>query len=132
MSLCRQRSCVCARFSHVRWPPTGTEEDKINCPFYFKIGSCRHGDRCSRNHMRPLFSQTLLIPHMYAAPPPGPDGRPVVDERTHFDDFYEEIIEELGKVRASRSRSLACAVLSPWSQFPHVHVLFSSGAVWVS
>eukprot|EP01047_Picozoa_sp_COSAG01_P099181 COSAG01_NODE_29244_length_642_cov_0.732965_1_plen_73_part_10 len=28
----------------------GTEEDKVNCPFYFKIGACRHGDRCSRLH----------------------------------------------------------------------------------
>ena len=27
----------------------GTEEDKVNCPFYFKIGACRHGDRCSRH-----------------------------------------------------------------------------------
>jgi len=26
----------------------GTEEDKVNCPFYFKIGACRHGDKCSR------------------------------------------------------------------------------------
>ena len=21
----------------------GTEEDKVNCPFYYKIGACRHG-----------------------------------------------------------------------------------------
>ncbi|KAK1344006.1 hypothetical protein QTO34_014564 [Cnephaeus nilssonii] len=24
----------------------GTEKDKVNCSFYFKIGACRHGDRC--------------------------------------------------------------------------------------
>lgn len=43
----------------------GTEEDKVNCPFYFKIGACRHGDRCSRQHHRPPFSQTVIIQHMW-------------------------------------------------------------------
>lgn len=26
----------------------GTEQDRVNCSFYLKIGACRHGDRCSR------------------------------------------------------------------------------------
>jgi len=39
----------------------GTEEDKVNCPFYYKIGACRHSDRCSRLHHKPAFSPTLLI-----------------------------------------------------------------------
>jgi splicing factor U2AF subunit len=46
----------------------GTEEDKVNCPFYFKIGACRHSDRCSRLHHKPAFSQTLLIKHIYQHP----------------------------------------------------------------
>lgn len=46
----------------------GTEEDKVNCPFYFKIGACRHADRCSRIHHRPAFSQTILIKHIYNHP----------------------------------------------------------------
>jgi len=46
----------------------GTEEDKVNCPFYYKIGACRHGDRCSRLHHKPAFSQTLLIRHLYQHP----------------------------------------------------------------
>ncbi len=46
----------------------GTEEDKVNCPFYFKIGACRHGDRCSRIHHRPAFSQTILIKNIYRHP----------------------------------------------------------------
>jgi splicing factor U2AF 35 kDa subunit len=74
----------------------GTEEDKVNCPFYYKIGACRHGERCSRVHMKPNFSQTVLIPHMYSAPPPGPDGQPV-DDMEQFEEFYEEIMEELQK-----------------------------------
>lgn len=46
----------------------GTEEDKVNCPFYFKIGACRHADRCSRLHHKPAFSPTLLIQHIYRHP----------------------------------------------------------------
>ena len=46
----------------------GTEEDKVNCPFYFKIGACRHADRCSRLHHKPAFSLTILIKHVYRHP----------------------------------------------------------------
>lgn len=74
----------------------GTEEDKVNCPFYFKIGACRHGDGCSRTHLRPRFSQTLLIPHLYIPPPPTADGQ-VVDDTEKFEDFFEEIYDELCK-----------------------------------
>eukprot|EP00957_Ditylum_brightwellii_P015830 1192268-Ditylum_brightwellii.AAC.1 len=41
---------------------------KVNCPFYFKIGACRHADRCSRLHHRPAFSPTILIKHIYRHP----------------------------------------------------------------
>ncbi|UZO15064.1 uncharacterized protein OCT59_006500 [Rhizophagus irregularis] len=37
----------------------GTEKDKVNCSFYFKIGACRHGDRCSRKHNK--FKRILTI-----------------------------------------------------------------------
>jgi splicing factor U2AF subunit len=74
----------------------GTEEDKVNCPFYFKIGACRHGNRCSRTHVRPNFSQTLLIPNMYTPPAPLPDGRPIEDTE-FFGDFVDEVLEELKK-----------------------------------
>ncbi|XP_050738958.1 splicing factor U2AF 35 kDa subunit-like isoform X3 [Eriocheir sinensis] len=43
----------------------GTEKDKVNCSFYFKIGACRHGDRCSRIHNKPTFSQ--CVPDMHYA-----------------------------------------------------------------
>lgn len=46
----------------------GTEEDRVNCPFYFKIGACRHGDRCSRQHHKPPFSQTIIVRHMWNNP----------------------------------------------------------------
>lgn len=48
----------------------GTEEDKVNCAFYYKIGACRHGDRCTRLHNKPLLSQTVLLKNMYVNPAP--------------------------------------------------------------
>eukprot|EP01018_Ginkgo_biloba_P012938 Gb_08405 [translate_table: standard] len=82
----------------------GTEKDRVNCPFYFKIGACRHGDRCSRLHTRPTISPTILLSNMYQRPDmvtPGmdPQGH-AMDPRKiqeHFEDFYEDLFEELSK-----------------------------------
>lgn len=41
---------------------------KVNCSFYFKIGACRHGDKCSRTHIMPSFSQTVLLKNLYHNP----------------------------------------------------------------
>uniref|UniRef100_A0A4W3HYN7 Zinc finger CCCH-type, RNA binding motif and serine/arginine rich 2 n=1 Tax=Callorhinchus milii TaxID=7868 RepID=A0A4W3HYN7_CALMI len=43
----------------------GTEKDKSYCPFFLKTGSCRFGDRCSRKHVYPSTSPTLLIRAMF-------------------------------------------------------------------
>ncbi|XP_010243574.1 PREDICTED: splicing factor U2af small subunit B-like [Nelumbo nucifera] len=82
----------------------GTEKDRVNCPFYFKIGACRHGDRCSRLHTKPSISPTLLLSNMYQRPDmitPGvdPQGQAIDPRRIqeHFEDFYEDLFEELSK-----------------------------------
>lgn len=43
----------------------GTEMDKVNCPFFFKMGACRYGDSCERIHNKPPISETLMLEHMY-------------------------------------------------------------------
>ncbi|XP_018721150.1 splicing factor U2af small subunit B isoform X2 [Eucalyptus grandis] len=82
----------------------GTEKDRVNCPFYFKIGACRHGDRCSRLHTKPTISPTILLSNMYQRPDmltPGVDPQAQnLDPRKvqdHFEDFYEDLFEELSK-----------------------------------
>ncbi|KAK4054309.1 hypothetical protein OIO90_003542 [Microbotryomycetes sp. JL221] len=96
----------------------GSEQDKVNCSFYLKIGACRHGDRCSRKHIKPNFSQTIVIQNMYqnpahvagttsnphlrpqgAAPPnPNPDpGMNPEELSKYFDQFYEDVYCELVK-----------------------------------
>jgi len=81
----------------------GTEKDKVNCSFYFKIGSCRHGDRCSRLHNRPTFSQTILLQNLYLNPQNAAltaDGSHImamddVHAQQEYDEFFEEVFVEL-------------------------------------
>lgn len=76
----------------------GTELDKVNCSFYFKIGACRHGDRCSRKHVKPSYSQTILMPNLYQNPAHDPKNRMNPSQlQNHFDAFYEDVWCELCK-----------------------------------
>lgn len=88
----------------------GTEKDKVNCSFYYKIGACRHGERCSRIHNKPTFSQTILLQNLYQNPQNvtqslDPMGKETTIQRVHtmtdeeaqehFDDFFEDVFVEL-------------------------------------
>uniref|UniRef100_A0A8C7LKL0 U2 small nuclear RNA auxiliary factor 1 n=1 Tax=Oncorhynchus mykiss TaxID=8022 RepID=A0A8C7LKL0_ONCMY len=65
----------------------GTEKDKVNCSFYFKIGACRHGDRCSRLHNKPTFSQTIALLNIYRNP-----------QNTAQSEVFTEMEEKYGEV----------------------------------
>ena len=83
----------------------GSEQDKVNCAFWTKIGACRHGDRCSRKHIKPLFSQTLVVANMYQNPThsnvpgavqrPGESAGAALNEqqlKEYFDQFCQSTI----------------------------------------
>lgn len=83
------------------------------CPFYFKIGACRHGDRCSRAHNKPSVSPTLLLRNLYenraagsAAAVTARDARGLPASaaassssasQADFEAFYEDVFEELAR-----------------------------------
>ncbi len=82
----------------------GTEKDKVNCSFYFKIGACRHGEKCSKVHNKPTFSQTVLLKNLYLNPlniSHQSQERSIIDQMTeeelqqHFDDIFEELFIEM-------------------------------------
>jgi splicing factor U2AF subunit len=76
----------------------GTEMDKVNCSFYYKIGACRHGDRCSRKHVKPSYSQTILLPNLYQNPAYDPKNKMNPSQlQNHFDAFYEDFWCEMCK-----------------------------------
>ncbi|EFJ12916.1 hypothetical protein SELMODRAFT_123490 [Selaginella moellendorffii] len=80
----------------------GTEQDRVNCPFYLKMGACRHGDRCSRAHVKPKQSCTLLL-NMYQSPEitPGQAYRNTAISKEELqkdlDAFYEDVFKEVSK-----------------------------------
>ena len=55
----------------------GTEEDKVNCPFYLKMGACRHGERAVREHLAARRADLQLHVHHALHQP---DGRSHVDQ----------------------------------------------------
>jgi len=78
----------------------GTEEDPVNCSFFFKVGACRNGDRCGKKHNHPSSSQTLLLTSLY---PGTPEGIGIANEQpwddsmydraqAHLEAFYEEVV----------------------------------------
>ena len=77
----------------------GTEKDKVNCSFYFKIGACRHGERCSRLHTKPTFSQTILLQGLYQNPLINNTAAggtfSEIEIQEHYDGFFEEVFNEL-------------------------------------
>uniref|UniRef100_A0A674J743 C3H1-type domain-containing protein n=1 Tax=Terrapene triunguis TaxID=2587831 RepID=A0A674J743_9SAUR len=61
-----------------------------------QIGACRHGDRCSRLHNRPTFSQTIVLLNLYRNPQntaQSADGSHChvsdVEVQEHYDNFFE-------------------------------------------
>ncbi|KAL7415314.1 hypothetical protein BDY24DRAFT_382525 [Mrakia frigida] len=74
----------------------GTEQDRVNCSFYYKIGACRHGDRCSRKHQRPVHASTILLSNVYQNPGLDPNCTMTKQElQDDFDNFYEDMYMEL-------------------------------------
>ena len=66
--------------------------------FSSKIGACRHGDRCSRKHIKPPFSQTILLPNVYHNPAHDPVCKLTEKElQEGFDAVYEDLYCELAK-----------------------------------
>jgi len=80
----------------------GTEKDKVNCSFYIKTGACLHGERCSRKHNKPQYSQTIVVENMYinqynaakSADGSHITGDDEVKKQEIFDDFFEDVFVE--------------------------------------
>lgn len=78
----------------------GTEQDHVNCAFFAKMGACRYGLRCQKNHHRPGFSPCVQIDHMYKNPVAVAAGSDVTIPpdvlQQHFEEFYEDLYTEFG------------------------------------
>ncbi|EGW35073.1 uncharacterized protein SPAPADRAFT_130696 [Spathaspora passalidarum NRRL Y-27907] len=45
-----------------------SRDNLVTCAFYNKIGACRHGEKCSKKHIKPTTSRTLLLSNLYQNP----------------------------------------------------------------
>jgi len=82
--------------------PTLTNPPLVNS--YLKIGACRHGERCSRKHIKPQFSTTIVVYNMYQNPMHNPQitsnphlrppGAPPVDPNALESKMTEEETNE--------------------------------------
>ncbi|CAD7924933.1 unnamed protein product [Amoebophrya sp. A25] len=85
----------------------GNKRDIGECPFYSKIGTCRHGTLCSRKHVKCTESRTVLLAHVFAdtwetLAISTDDGPEVPDEVyctavNQIEDFYEEVFFQMAK-----------------------------------
>lgn len=87
----------------------GTEEDPVNCSWFFKVGACRKGETCPKKHNQPTGSETLLLSGLYQGTPQAiaiANELPWDDEmydvaQAHVEQFYEDVfltVAEYGEV----------------------------------
>lgn len=68
-------------------------EDRLVCTFFTKIGACRHGEKCSRKHLKPAVLCTILIPNFYVSPSTDKEG----GVEDFFDNFYMDVFVRLAE-----------------------------------
>ncbi|CCW69765.1 unnamed protein product [Phytomonas sp. Hart1] len=63
------------------------------CLFFSKMGACRHGDNCTKLHIRPSTSPTVLFPMMYPIPFAALDGH-IEDRQWSFTQFDKKYLKK--------------------------------------
>lgn len=85
-----------------------TNPGKPICDYFAKAGACRFGNKCARNHCRPMISRILLIPSFFVhirldQGKPNEYGSELALEfeedelKSDFDEFFEDVFPELQK-----------------------------------
>ncbi|KAL7715249.1 U2 snRNP auxiliary factor [Entamoeba marina] len=95
------------------------ESQQKICMFYLKVGACRHGDNCNKNHPILTSSQTLLFPHLWNAQP-----IQTPEQMREYEQFYSDLFGLCSRF----GRVLDCVVSENQSSHLHGNVLvkFSS------
>lgn len=99
--------------------PLETNPNKPVCQFFKKTGSCRFGDLCSRNHIRPGVSRVLLIPNFFShyslqqcsESEYGNDLSLEFENYelyNHFKEFFYDVLPEMEKCGRVRQFKVCC------------------------
>ncbi|KAF7684085.1 Splicing factor U2af 38 kDa subunit [Astathelohania contejeani] len=80
-----------------------------DCPFFLKVGVCRHGDECTKNHPVVTSSNTILIPNFYFYPAHDPASKMLKESiQEHLDLFYEDFFTELSVKYGPINQLIVC------------------------
>ncbi|XP_030749000.1 U2 small nuclear ribonucleoprotein auxiliary factor 35 kDa subunit-related protein 2 [Sitophilus oryzae] len=98
--------------------PLETNPGKQICPFFEKVSACRFFDSCSRNHVRPGISKTILITNFFTdisleakENEHGSDSSLEFereDTYAHYRDFFFDVVPELEKCGKIRNFYTCC------------------------
>lgn len=71
-----------------------------SCQFYTRIGACRHGERCSKRHVKPFKSKTIILHNLYQNPKLNKNEQDLnskqIDE--YFSNFYKDVFVRLAQI----------------------------------
>ncbi|KAI3406387.2 hypothetical protein KGF56_000868 [Candida oxycetoniae] len=79
-------------------PYDRNESVSVSCAFYNKIGACRHGEKCSKKHIKPTRSKTLLLANLYQNPKLNKnESEPILPKQLQetLDQFYQDVFIHL-------------------------------------
>lgn len=80
-----------------------------NCTFYYKIGACRHGDKCSRQHNKPTHSKTVMVPNFYQNPKLDQSQQLTQAEvDKQFDEFFQDVFIECSLMGCQVEDMIVC------------------------
>lgn len=95
-----------------------TNPNKEMCPFFKKTGACRFKDTCSRNHIRPGISRTILVQNFYTHyslekcdNEHGTDANlefETYEVYDHFKEFFYDVITEMERYGRIRQFKVCC------------------------
>uniref|UniRef100_A0A914Y7L1 C3H1-type domain-containing protein n=2 Tax=Panagrolaimus superbus TaxID=310955 RepID=A0A914Y7L1_9BILA len=80
------------------------------CVFYKRIGACRHGLKCSRLHIPPEKSKSIMIRNLYrhVQPLTAQIASSSPDSLGIFEDFYEEVFKEIDEAYGRINQMHVC------------------------
>lgn len=72
----------------------------MECTFYSRIGACRHGEKCSKKHVKPTRSNTILLANLYPNPKVDKNEQDLNPKQIleSFENFYKDIFIRLSKI----------------------------------
>lgn len=100
---------LCSASSETASRALTTQKNGLPCPFYTKIGACRHGGKCSRSHTVPPVSKTVILKNFHCGLESlfRPDCLREEAQR-EFDEFYVEVFNEINEKYGQIDEMIVC------------------------